>query len=108
MKKRILVGSFEIESNSLTAIVTKRENFDITVGYDGSNRVEIFDYLEQQGCEVVKALFASAVPGGRVVRSEFEGILADLLAQFPEDRAYDGVFLFLHGATRPPPRRCMR
>mgnify|MGYP002516940704 CR=1 FL=1 len=31
MKKRILVGSFEIESNSLTAIVTKRENFDITV-----------------------------------------------------------------------------
>lgn len=98
MKKRILVGSFEIESNSLTAIVTKRENFDITVGYDGSNRVEVFDYLEQQGCEVVKTLFASAVPGGRVVRSEFEGILADLLAQFPEDRAYDGVFLFLHGA----------
>lgn len=98
MKKKILVGSFEIESNSLTAIVTKRENFDIFVGDDGTKRVEIFDYLEEQGCEVVKTLFASAVPGGRVVRSEFEGILSDLLAQFPEDGTYDGVFLFLHGA----------
>ncbi len=98
MKKRIVVGSFEIESNSLTAIVTKRENFDISLGFDGTNRVKIFDYLEQQGCEVVKTLFASAVPGGRVVRSEFEGILADLLAQFPEYGTYDGVYLFLHGA----------
>lgn len=98
MKKRILVGSFEIESNSLTAVVTKRENFDITVGYDGSNRVEVFDYLEQQGYEVVKMLFASAVPGGRVARADFEGILADLLAQIPEDDSYEGVFLFLHGA----------
>lgn len=98
MKKRILVGSFEIESNSLTAVVTKRENFDITVGYDGSNRVEIFDYLEEQDCDVVQTLFASAVPGGRVVRAEFEGILADLLAQFPANGTYDGVFLFLHGA----------
>lgn len=98
MKKRILVGSYEIEANSLTAVVTKRENFDITVGYDGSNRVEIFDYLEEQGCEVVKTLFASAVPGGPVAREAFESILADLLAQFPEDGNYDGVFLFLHGA----------
>lgn len=98
MKKRILVGSFEIESNSLTAVVTKRENFDVTVGYDGSNRVEVFDYLAQQGYEVVKTLFASAVPGGRVARADFEGILADLLAQFPEDDSYEGVFLFLHGA----------
>lgn len=98
MKKRILVGSFEIESNSLTTVVTRREDFDITVGYDGTNRVEIFDYLQQQGCEVIKTLFASAVPGGRVVRSEFESILADLLAQFPQNGTYDGVFLFLHGA----------
>ena len=98
MKKRILVGSYEIEANSLTAVVTKRENFDITVGYDGSKRVEVFDYLEQNDCEVVQTLFASAVPGGPVVREDFESILADLLAQFPEDGNYDGVFLFLHGA----------
>lgn len=98
MNKRIVVGSFEIESNSLTAIVTTRENFRISAGYDGSGRVCVFDYLERNGCEVVKTQFAAAVPGGSLVRSEFESILADMLALFPEKGSFDGVFLFLHGA----------
>ena len=98
MRKRIVVGSFEIESNSLTAVMTTRKDFNISVGEDKSGRVHVFEYLEQNGCELVKTQFAASVPGGCLVRSEFESILEDMLALFPEEGTFDGVFLCLHGA----------
>ncbi len=43
-------------------------------------------------------MLATAVPGGSVVRVEFESILVDLLAGIPKDGSVDGVWLLLHGA----------
>lgn len=97
MKKRIVTGSFEIESNSLTAILTTKSSFHITVGEDPTGRTVAPAYFRELGCEVIEALYAAASPGGRMVYSEFESMLNDLLNRIPAE-GIDGVWLLLHGA----------
>ncbi|MBR5542499.1 MAG: M81 family metallopeptidase [Oscillospiraceae bacterium] len=97
MKKKIVYGSFELESNSLTAVLTSRKDFSVSVGRDDTGRNLAYDYMTAHGCEVVHTLHAEAVPGGSVIREDFESILNDLLNAFPEGKI-DGVFLRLHGA----------
>lgn len=99
MQKRIVIGSFEIESNSLTAVESTRKDFSIAYddGMYQQDRICVVEYLKQHGCEVIPTLYAGAVPGGRMVRADFEQILNELLIRIPEENV-DGVWLFLHGA----------
>ncbi len=97
MKKKIVYGSFELESNSLTAVLTTRENFNISVGSDNSGRTMAEDFLRENDCEVIHTVHAVAVPSGSVICDEFNSILNDMLAKFP-DNDIDGVLLRLHGA----------
>lgn len=95
--KRIVTGSFEIESNSLTAIKTTKNSFHITVGEDPTGRTVAQDYFRAQGCEVIETLYASASPGGSMLYGEFQSLLEALLDKIPAG-GIDGVWLLLHGA----------
>ena len=97
MAKRIVYGSFELESNSLTAVLTARRDFSLSKNGDNSGRTVAEEYMKANGCEVIHTVHATAVPGGRVIREDFDSILSDMLALFPND-GIDGVFLRLHGA----------
>lgn len=97
MKRKIVYGSFELESNSLTAVLTARRDFTLSIGSDSSGRTVAEEYLQANDCEVIHTVHAEAVPGGRVIREDFDSILSDMLAEFP-DKDIDGVLLRLHGA----------
>lgn len=97
MGKRIAVCGFEIESNSLTAIKSTRQDFAIYKGEAMLDYIHVTDYLKSQECQIIPSLLASAVPGGSVKKEEFESILGELLAGVPES-GIDGVWLLLHGA----------
>ena len=98
MSKRIAVASFQIESNSLTAIKTERGNFSISTGEEMLARIDVTDYLQENGCTIIPTVYANAVPGGPVIREEFESIMQDILDAMPCRGEVDGVWLFLHGA----------
>ena len=99
MKKRIVIGSFEIESNSLTAIKSVKEDFTVICGQEmcTTERISVVPYLEEHGCEVIPTLYAGSVPGGAMVREDFEAILKDLVDRIPAE-GVDGMWLLLHGA----------
>ena len=98
MSKRIAVASFQIESNSLTAIKTTRENFSISMGEEMLSRIDVTGFLKENGCIIIPTVYANAVPGGPVIREEFESILQDIIDAMPGKGELDGVWLFLHGA----------
>lgn len=97
MKRKIIYGSFELESNSLTAVLTSKKDFSISVGTDGSGRTVAENYMKENGCEIIHTVHASAVPSGKVIREDFDSILGEILARIP-DSDIDGVLLRLHGA----------
>ena len=98
MANRIAVASFQIESNSLTAIKTSRKQFSISMGDEMLGRIDVTDYLKENGCTIIPTVYANAVPGGPVIREEFESIMQDILDAMPGPGEVDGVWLFLHGA----------
>lgn len=97
MSKKIVIASFQQESNSFTAIHSTRRDFSISMDGEMEERIAVADYFREQGFEVIPTLYASAVPGGSVVYESFCSILEDILARIPEEPV-DGVWLFLHGA----------
>ncbi len=97
MGKNIVVGGFEMESNSLTAVKSTRQDFSLYWGEQMLPRIHITEYLRSQQCEIIPTLLASASPGGSIKKEDFESILADLLAKIPVS-GVDGVWLLLHGA----------
>ena len=97
MKRKIVYGSFEHESNSLTAVPTIRKDFSISIGCDNGRRPTAENYMKENGCEVIHTLHATAVPSGKVLRADFDSMLNDILTRIP-DGDIDGVLFRLHGA----------
>lgn len=97
MKRNIVYGSFELESNSLTAVLTARKDFSVSVDGDNSGRLMAEKYMSSHNCNVIHTVHATAVPGGSVICEDFKSILSDILSKIPDDNI-DGVLLRLHGA----------
>ena len=50
---KIVIGSIQCEGNSLTPIHTHFEDFDYAVGGDMLEKVQVVEYLKEQGCEII-------------------------------------------------------
>lgn len=64
----------------------------------GGSMVELRRLLAAQGHELVESLTAFAQPLGRTVRSVYERLRDDILADLKAAAPVDGVILILHGA----------
>lgn len=53
---------------------------------------------DEYGLELVLLLHASAFPGGRIRREDYDAMKSDLIEQFKADGPVDRVLLELHGA----------
>ncbi|MCE5188718.1 MAG: M81 family metallopeptidase [Eubacteriales bacterium] len=96
--KKIVIGVFELESNSLTAICSTRACFSMAFDRDMIPRVHVADYFESEGFEAIPTIYASGVPAGPLLQSEFDSILGELIERIPNDPEIAGVWLKLHGA----------
>ena len=108
--RRIAIGMFMQESNSFSPLATNVATFegyrflrgaellaDSTAG--GLTELEGFvSTLRAAGAVPVPLLAASALAGGPLVESAFEGILSEMIERLRAARPVDGVLLALHGA----------
>lgn len=94
---RIAIGSLQCESNSLTPIHTKFEDFDYAVGEAMYGEVQVVDYFKEHKCGVVPTIYAHALPGGAVVKKDFLRLVNELVEAIPTE-GIDGIWLYLHGA----------
>lgn len=94
---RIAIGSLQCEGNSLTPVLTRKEDFDLAYGMDMLKKLQISELLEQYRIEVVPTLYAHALPGGPVVKEDFLELAGGIVDAIPAS-GIDGVWLYLHGA----------
>lgn len=92
---RIAIGSLQCEGNSLTPVLTRREDFDYAEGPAMLGKLLLGD--DFRGLELVPTLYAHALPGGPVVREDFLDLAHRLVEAVPRE-GIDGVWLYLHGA----------
>jgi microcystin degradation protein MlrC len=94
---KIVVGSFQQESNTLTSRMSSRENFTVYSGELMLPHISVTEYFSSLGAELIPTLYATAVPGGRLREADFLGLAGELVSMIPQ-RGVDGVWLYLHGA----------
>jgi len=95
---KILVGSFQCESNTFSAAKAGKESFYILHGEKAKNRLFASHLFEEEGCEVVPLVYAVSLPSGMVTRECFDEVLADFRREAAKHPDADGVYLYLHGA----------
>jgi microcystin degradation protein MlrC len=105
---RIFIASLGTETNTFSPLPTGRRTFEETLLVrEASRRSAHFAAVpvttwrrlaEADGHTVVESLSAFAQPGGRTVRTVYEGFRDEILADLEAARPVDAVLLFLHGA----------
>ena len=95
---KILVGSYQCESNTFSPNVAKKENFYRLFGEDAKRELVATRVFEAQGFEVAALGYAVALPSGSVCRKDYLEMLAEFLAEAEKHKDADGVYLYFHGA----------
>jgi microcystin degradation protein MlrC len=94
---RIVAGSLQQESNTLTSRMSSRGDFVVHRGEPMLSHISVTQYFSSRGTELIPTLHASAVPGGRLREADFLGLAGELVSMIPRD-GVDGIWLYLHGA----------
>ena len=95
---KILVGSFQCESNTFSAAKAGRESFYVLHGEEAKNKLFASRLFAEAGFEVVPLVYAVSLPSGMVTRECFDEMLADFRREAAKHPDADGVYLYLHGA----------
>ena len=94
---RIVVGSLQQESNSLTVRKSDIGDFEVHRGPKMMDHISVGSFFENAGFEVVPTLYAHALPGGVLTNAAFEELSTGLVSMIPT-KEIDGIWLYLHGA----------
>ena len=94
---RIVIGSLQCEGNSLTPVLTRREDFDYATGEAMYDKLHVKEYLESEGCQLIPTIYAHALPGGAVIKEDFLSLVRELVDGIPTE-GVDGIWLCIHGA----------
>ncbi len=95
---KILVGSYQCESNTFSPNVAKKENFYRLWGEDAKRELVATRVFEAEGFEVIPLGYAVALPSGSVCREDYLEMLSEFLAEAEKHKDADGVYLYFHGA----------
>lgn len=96
-KLRIVIGSLQCEGNSLTPVLTKREDFDYAAGEAMLGKLHVKEFFEGENCELISTVYAHALPGGAVIKEDFLSLVQELVDGIPKE-GIDGIWLCIHGA----------
>jgi microcystin degradation protein MlrC len=94
---KIVVGSLQQESNTLTSRMSRREDFAVFRGADMLPPIAVTDLFASSRVDIIPTLYAHALPGGRLREADFLDMAGELVALMPRT-GIDGVWLYLHGS----------
>lgn len=99
---RSFVGGVVTETNTLSPIPTGLADWEVLRPDEPAPRDSALDGFEHKaaaaGDELVRGLYAFAMPAGNTVRAVYEALRDELLAELEAAMPVDAVFLPLHGA----------
>ncbi|RCX18770.1 microcystin degradation protein MlrC [Anaerobacterium chartisolvens] len=95
---KVLVGSFQCESNTFCKKKASLEDFEIVQGTEVIDRLAASGVFADNGFEIIPAVFASALPSGEVRQQAFNYVRDVILKVIDDNPGIDAVYLYLHGA----------
>ena len=96
---KVVVGSFQQESNSFSPARLKKEDFEFVTDEEIFNKLPVRDIFEEEKIKLVPTIYANTLPGGEMPRETFEYFKEQLLSRIPDNgEEIAGVWLYLHGA----------
>lgn len=97
---KILVGSFQCESNTFSPHKASKEDFHILREEAAIDAMHGCKILKNEGFELIPMLYAVSLPSGEVKKKDYFEILKEFLTIAADHRDADGVYLYFHGAMQ--------
>ncbi|MEZ4752706.1 MAG: M81 family metallopeptidase [Bdellovibrionota bacterium] len=95
---RIALGGISQETNTFSTIKTTRDSFKVSYEFTPFSE-EIQRLFDSENAEIIPTLFASAIPGGYVSKSDYLDLKSVLLSKLAKVGKIDAFILLVHGAT---------
>mgnify|MGYP002510416515 CR=1 FL=1 len=95
---KIIVASFQCESNSKAKLHPQKHDFEYFKGNDIFKKLVVKDVFEKNGFEVVPSIYAVALPSATVEKDVYDFYANQILDTVKENHDVSGVFIFFHGS----------
>ncbi len=96
--KKIIVASFQCESNSKAKLHPKKHDFEYFKGEDIFKKLVVKETFEKNGFEVVPSVYAVALPSATVEKEVYDFYAEQILDTVRENPDAVGVYIFFHGS----------
>lgn len=96
--KKIIVASFQCESNSRAKLPPERSDWEYFRGEDIFKKLVVKETFEQAGFTVVPGIYAVALPAATVRKDTYDYYVEQILDTVRENPDAAGVHLVLHGS----------
>ena len=95
---KILVASFQCESNSKAKLHPSRSDFEYFKGDDIFKKLVVKEIFEREGFEVVPSVYAVALPSATVELQTYNYYAEQILDDVRANPDVAGVYIFFHGS----------
>ncbi|MBQ2845524.1 MAG: M81 family metallopeptidase, partial [Firmicutes bacterium] len=95
---KIIVASFQCESNSKARSHPGKSDFEYFTGEDIFKKLVVRDIFADNGFMVVPSIYANALPSGTVERDIYEYYKEQILDTVSEHPDADGIYIYVHGS----------
>ena len=95
---KIIVASFQCESNSKAKLHPQKHDFEYFKGNDIFKKLVVKDVFEKNGFEVVPSVYAVALPSATVEKEVYDFYANQIMDTVKANPDCDGVFIFFHGS----------
>lgn len=95
---KIIVASFQCESNSKAKLHPQKSDFEYFKGEDIFKKLVVKEIFEENGFEVIPSVYAVALPSATVERETYEYYAEQILDTVRENPDAAGVYIFFHGS----------
>lgn len=95
---KIIVASFQCESNSKAKLHPQKHDFEYFKGEDIFKKLVVKETFEENGFEVVPSIYAVALPSATVERDTYDFYAEQILDTVRANPDAAGVYIFFHGS----------
>ena len=95
---KVIVASFQCESNSMSKIHPSKGDFEYFEGWDIFKKLVVKDILTDAGITVVPSIYANALPTATVERDIYDFYFNKIIATVKNNPDADGMFIYVHGS----------
>ncbi len=95
---KIIVASFQCESNSKSSMHPTKGDFEYFVGWDIFKKLAVKELFESEGFEIVPSIYANALPTSTVTRDIYDFYKDQIIKTVRDNSDADGIFIYVHGS----------